>query len=562
MTKKQATTINVLIITVIVLGALVSSRFWFRLDFTKNKLYTISAVSRNLRNEIPDQIRITYYLSDKLKAMHPVPGEIEDLLREYAAFSRGKIRLTVRDPAKANLVNQVEQIGILPRQIQTVEQDQASIMTVYSGLVIEHLDQIDVLPLVFSPDTLEYDLTSRIRAMVRERSRQLGVIAGGNPRSWNEEYRPLQGFLMQAGYNFRLISPGEDIPDTVPALLVLGGVESLNEYALYQIDRYIQNGGRVFFSVKSVGIDKENSMEAGLLYDNGLLEMISSYGVTVLPEIAMDRNALTMQYQTQTRTGAVQFRIIRNPQWIRVAGENGNPDHPVSANFSGLDLYWANPLSLHAPEGVEAEYLFTGTDNGWSMKEPYTTNPEMSYLMDRDASETMGKKILGASLTGIFPSRFKDRPKPSGEDISELPDMPDEAKPARIIVVGETDFLTSFIGVTDGQQNMDFIILAADWLTNDDDIIGIRNRNSGSGRLDRITDPEKRAAAMSTARIVNVFIIPLLVVIAGVLHALKRRTKTRSRAVIEADKDGVPNNGVPVNGVQVNGGAKEFHDDV
>jgi len=538
MTKRQATILSALTITALVLAVLVSRRLWFRLDLTRNKTYTISSVSRNLHNEITDQVRITYYLSDRLKAIHPLPGEIEDLLREYVAFSQGKIRLTLRDPVKANLADQVERLGIAPQQIQTMEQDQASIMTVYTGLVIEYLDNIEVLPVVFSLETLEYDLTSRIRALIRERSRLLGVIVGDNPRRWNEQYRPLQSAYTQAGYQFQVINPGGEIPDTLPALLVLGGVETLDESTQYYIDRYIQTGGKVLFSVKSVHVETEETLEARLQYDGGLLAMLSSYGVSVLPEIAMDRSALTMQYQTRGPRGSIQFRITRNPQWIGVLGENGNPQHPASANFGGLDLYWANPLTLNAPEGVEADYLFTSTDEAWSMREPYSTNPENPRLMERDAPETRGRKILGASLAGTFPSWFAGRPKPQQPEGLELPDMPFEAKPSRIIVIGETEFATTFLNVTQGNRNLDFLVQAADWLCNDDDIIGIRNRETGSGRLDKITDNEKRAAAMKLAQIVNIFVVPLLVVVAGVLLALRRRAMAQPRGETAASKTG------------------------
>jgi len=515
MTKKQTATLTILILIIIALTLLVSRRLWFRLDLTQGKSYTISAVSRSLHNEIPDQIRITYYLSNKLKSIHPLPGEIEDLLREYAGFSRGKIQLTVRDPAKANIAEQIEQMGILPQEIRTVEQDQASVTTVYTGIVIEYLDQIEVMPLVFSLETLEYDLTSRIRSMVRGSARLLGVIVGDGPQRWNDNYRLLQSAYMQAGYQLRLITDDQEISDTIPALLVLGGVESLDETVLYQIDRYIQTGGKVFFSVKGVYIDTESgSLEARLPEDLGLLDMLSSYGAVVLPEIVMDRSSLTMQYQTRTPNGAIQYRITRNNQWIRVLSENGNPAHPVSANFSGLDLYWASPLQLNAPDGVEADYLFTSTAEAWSMREPFFTNPEVPYLFERDAAETTGEKILGVSLTGIFPSWFADK---------EIPAMPAQAKPARLIVVGETEFATAFLGVTNGQRNLDFMVQAADWLCNDDDIIQIRSRSSQSGRLDKIIDTGKRASAMRLAQIVNIFVVPALVIIAGLFFALRRR---------------------------------------
>jgi len=537
MTKKQTTTISVLILIIIALCVMVSRRLWFRLDLTKGKSYTISAVSRNLHNEIPEQIRITYYLSDKLKSIHPLPGEIEDLLREYAGFSRGKIQLLVRDPAKAKITDQVEHLGIQPQQIQTVEQDQSSVITVYTGIVIEYLDQTDVLPVVFSLETLEYDLTSRIRSLVRGSSRLLGIIVGDNPQRWNNDYRQLQNAYTQAGYQFRLITDGQDIPDTLPALLVLGGVESLDETALYRIDRYIQNGGKALFTVKGIVVDTEASLEARLLADRGLLDMLTTYGATVLPQMVMDKSSLTMQYQTRSPNGATLIRITRNPQWIRVLAESGNPGHPVSARFNGLDMYWASPLTLNAPQGVEADYLFTSTADAWSMKEPFYTNPEIPYLFERDAADTRGKKILGASLAGTFPSWFADKPKPEPEDGSELAAMPSQAKPARIIVIGDTEFATSFINVSNGQRNLDFMVQVADWLCNDDDIIGIRSRVSGSGRLDKIIDPAKKASAMKFVQVINVYIVPLLVILAGILLALRRRSQANAKVRSYAEEN-------------------------
>ncbi|MDR1319564.1 MAG: GldG family protein [Treponema sp.] len=530
MTKRQAVVISVLAITAIFLGLLVSRRLWFRLDLTKNKAYTISKVSRDLYAEIPDEVRVTYYLSDKLRAVHPMPGEIEDLLREYAAYSRGKIRLYVKDPAKTQLAEQVERLGIQPQQIQTVEQDQASVATVYTGLTIEYLDKVETLPVVFSLDTLEYDLTSRIRAMIRGTERQLGVIVGDGFRQWNEDYAYLNQALVRAGYRIRLISPGDEIPGTLPALFVLGGSEDLDDWALYRIDRYIQEGGKVLFAPEGVYVDTLNgSLEARELKDRGLLEMLASYGVTVRPELVLDKTALTLQYQTRTASGAIQLRITPYPHWIGVLPESGNPEHPVSARFGGLDLFWPSPLELHAPRGVEGAELFSSTGEAWLMRGDFSTDPNVPYLFERDAAETRGRKVLGASLSGVFPSWFRGADKPVREGSEEtLPDMPAEAKPARVLVIGDTDFATGIITMTRGQHNLDFLLQAADWLGNDDDIIGIRNRESQTGRLDRIIDPAKKAQAMRLAQIVNVVFVPLLVIAAGLFFAWRRRARARA----------------------------------
>ncbi|MDR0589848.1 MAG: GldG family protein [Spirochaetaceae bacterium] len=532
MTKRQHWILTVISVVALVLGLLISRRLWFRLDLTKNKAYTISRVSRDLSREIPDQVRITYYVSDKLSAIHPIPGEIEDLLREYATYSRGKIRFIRRDPSKTEMVQAVEQMGIQPRQIQSVERDEATFSTVYTGIAIEYLDQIEVLPWVFSPDTLEYDLSSRIRSMLRESGREVGVLIGDGDKQWTSDYGYLNQIFIQSGYRVRVLSPGEEIGDVLPVLFVLGGVEELDEWALYRIDRYIQNGGKVLFTLEGVFVDTKNTLESRIKNDGGLLAMVASYGAAVQPEMVLDRSALTLQYQTATPSGAIQFRITRYPHWIGVLAENSNTKHPLTSAFGGVDLFWASPIKLSPPESVEGEILLSTTPDAWLMTKDFSANPDTSYLFEMEEPDTRGTKVLAVALSGKFPSWFKDKPKPIREGSGEeLPDLPPETRESRIVVIGDSDLATTLIQMTQGQgfQNLDFMIKTADWLGNDDDIIGIRNRQPQAGRLDRIIDPEKRLKAMRFSQIFNVGIIPLGVVVVGIARSLKRRTKTKGK---------------------------------
>ncbi|GHU98272.1 hypothetical protein FACS189483_06090 [Spirochaetia bacterium] len=521
MNKQQARIIAVLTIAAIVLGFLISRKLWFRLDLTDNKAYTISGVSKNLYTEIPDQVRITYYVSDRLVSLHPMPGQITDLLREYAAHSHGRIRLTVRDPAKANLVQTVEELGILGQQIETVEQDEASVAVVYSGILIEYLDNAEVLPVVFSLDTLEYDLTSRIRALIRGTEREAGVLVGSANRQWASDYGYLNQAFYQAGFKIRLINPGEEISDTLPVLIVLGGAEYLDEWSLYRIDRYIQGGGKVLFALEAVEVGTENGLEAQVITDQGLLSMVSFYGATVKPELVLDRSALTIPVQGRGGT----IRLVRYPHFVSVLEQYGNPSHPISAGFGGVDLFWASPIDFTLPAGVEGTVLFTSTPEAWLMTRDFVIDTEAaSYAFSREELDTRGTKVLAAALSGKFPAWFAGVPKPVREGSGEeLPDLPREAQESRIVVIGDTDLGSGYIQYTRSQRNLDFLIQAADWLSNDDDIIGIRNRENQTGRLDRIVEPEKRLAAIGFSRILNVVILPLLVIIAGLLIALRRK---------------------------------------
>jgi ABC-type uncharacterized transport system involved in gliding motility auxiliary subunit len=521
MNKRQAGILCALSISALLLGFLLSRRLWFRLDLTRGRGNTISTVSRNLRNEIPpeDEVRITYYISDKLASLHPMPGEIEDLLRDYASWSRGRIRFIRRDPVRAGMAAELERLGLIPQQIQTVEQDQASVATVYSGVMIEYLDQAELLPLVFSLETLEYDISSRIRSMLRGTERQIGVLVGDSYRQWNGAYRPLAQALGQSGYRVRLIGPGEEIPTALPVLLVLGGAEDLDEWSLYRIDYYIRSGGRVFFALEGVYVDTEGNLEARLMEDRGLLAMVSFYGATIVPELTLERRARTMEYQIQAPNGALQFKIVQYPHWFGVFRENASPSHPVTANFSGLDLYWPSHISANPPFGVEGEVLLTSSAESWVLADEYVTNPELGYLMGGD--EGTGPRTLALSLSGIFPSWFDGVAKPEREG-EELPDSPPVPAPSRIIVVSDTDMVTSLLDYTRAVYNLDFMIRALDWLGNDNDLIEIRGRLSRTGRLDKIAAAEAKYRAMGFAQGLNVVFLPLALIGGGLLFAWKR----------------------------------------
>ena len=498
----------------ILLALLLSARLWVRLDLSRNKAYTISEVSRKLYREIADQVTITYFVSDKLRVAHPMPGEIADLLSEYAAHSRGKIRFIQRDPAKAELLQKVEDLGIVPQQIQVVEKNETTLATVYSGILIEYLNRESVIPVVFSLDTLEYDLSSRIRSLISNREKELGVIAGDAHKQWQSEYGYLHRELVLAGFRLRLLNPGEEIPPMLPALFVLGGAADLDEQALYPIDSYIHNGGNVFFAVDAVTVDTRGSLEARPVEDKGLLAMLANYGVVLRRAMVLDRNALGLTFYSQSGLGTV-LRTVRYPLWIGIPESAANPNHPLGARFRGIDLYWASPMELSPPRGVEAEVLFSSSGEAWLQEKNFITNPNFVSRFADERNTTAGVKILGVSLSGIFPPAFE--PETTGSAAG---------KPSRLIVVGDADFAGSIMQVSRAEErNLDFLLRSAEWLSSDDDIISIRSREN-VGRLDRITDREKRDAAMSFSRLFNTVFVPLVVIAAGGIIVSRRKRKT------------------------------------
>jgi ABC-type uncharacterized transport system involved in gliding motility auxiliary subunit len=264
---------------------------------------------------------------------------------------------------------------------------------------------------------------------------------------------------------------------------------------------------------------------ARVMADRGLLAMVSFYGATVKPELVLDRASLLLRYSTQTASGAVQARFVQYPLWIGVLPDNANPRHPLTARFGGLDLFWPNHIELTPQEGVTAEGLFSSTAEAWLETRDFQINPEgPSYFLQAETATTTGQKLFAAALSGVFPSFFADVPKPVREGADEtLPDLPTPQE-SRVIVIADSDIASAFV---QRRQNLDFLVQAALWLCTDDDIIAIRSRNTGA-RLDKITNPQHRASTMLWARTLNVVLIPLAVIIAGVALAWRRQRRAHT----------------------------------
>ena len=517
MNKNQARALAALSLAVFLLAFLVSGRLWFRLDMTRDNIFTISEVSRSLHREITDQVTITYFVSDRLVQANPLPRGVADLLREYAAHSRGRIRVVQRDPVRAGLGRSVEDLGIVPWQVQIIENNEPALATVYSGILIEYLDRAAVIPLVLSLYTLEYDLSARIRSLVRNIPREIGVIVADAHKDWMTDFSRLNSALFLAGFNVWHINPGELIPDSLPALFVLGGVEDLEVFDLYLIDRYITGGGNALFATDGVFVDARGGLQAWPARDNGLLALLANYGVVLHSALALDRAALNLTFQAHDG-GGTQIRSISYPHWIAVQEDRHNQFHPVTAHFGGLDLYWASPLELIPPAGISAEVLFLSTPWAWLQTETFITDPALSMFFEEEEPQTRGTKVLGVALSGVFPGAFEG-------GASFLP--PQRRAPSRIIVVGDTDFATDIMEVGQSEaRNLDFLIRAAEWLSGNDDMLGIRGRE-GAGRLDRIADPERRQAVMAFSLAANTVLVPLGVAAAGFILIGRRAARLR-----------------------------------
>ena len=530
MMKKRAEIILFILSLVLILAiGLNASRYFLRIDLTENKAFTISRVSRELFREIPDRVYITYYVSDKLKSLYPFPFQIEDLLYEYSAYSRGTIKVAVVDPVKSSSLSEAESLGVFPQQIEVIEQDERSFAQVYTGIVIQYLDRYETIPVVSQIESLEYDLTSRVRKIVTEQERSVGILSGDASREIQTDFGSLLGTL-SADFSVRPVQRGEQIPEDLDVLFVLGA-RDLEDFDLFPIDQYIMRGGRVLFAVEGLDLDLMRGIVPQNLENTASLSMLEHYGVRVEQSYVLDTYAKNFRIPRQI-FGQIMWEVMEKyPFWITVADRFVSRENPITARFQGLDLLWASPLEIVERPGVEAEVLLQTTPEAWIQSEPpFETNPQRAAMLEYMPHGEAGQFPLGIALRGSFSSYFADReiPRREGED-RDWAEVVAQSEESRLIVIGDADFASELYQYSGGDYNMEFLANAAEWLSNSEDLLEIKTRVARDVRLNRIQDPETRLRAAMFTQMFNLILVPLGVIIFGVVRLIIRRRRVAVR---------------------------------
>jgi ABC-2 type transport system permease protein len=532
--RRQRAILVALVAADLVLAAAVSARFFFRVDLSRNRMYTLSAASKSIVAGLQEPLSITYYVSDKLRGRYPFPAQVEDLLNEYAAVSRGKVAVHSLDPARAGTPVRPEQLGIVAQQMQVVEREETTVATVYSGIVVQYLDRSEALPFVTDLATLEYDLSSKVRAVVANSRRTVGILLGDTSRSFEQNFRYLLQ-EMSAGFDLRPVDKGAEVPPEVPVLLVIGS-KDMDEYDVLAVDRFLMRGGRALLAVDSVEVNLAQGLAANVNQKKAMAEALARWGVTVRDELVLDTANQRLSFRMQSN----QYMIVNYPHWVTVLGQDVSRQNPITSRFAGLDLYWPCVLEISPPAGVTADAIVRSTANAWSMKAPFETNPALAQLLAQQAGERRQFPLVVA-LSGEFPSAFAGRALPvrPGEPV---PPAPRAAKSpsTRLLVVADADFASDTIQYTQAEYNLAFVSNCAEWLSMEDDLLAIKTRAQSDTRLSRIADPARRAAAMRASQVVNVAVVPLFVVAAGVARLLLRRRR-KARGAVESARQSTRN---------------------
>jgi len=178
-----AVTLGLFALNLVAFNALLAGRSTARVDLTEEGLYSISPATKRILAGLEENVMIYGYFSKRTHPkLAPLVPRIEDLLDEYRALSRGRVRVEMIDPREDEAAEREanDRFGVRSTPFRLASKYEAGIVNAYFAIVVKYGDQyvrygfedlIDVEPL---PDgdvdvrlrNLEYDLTRAIKKTV------------------------------------------------------------------------------------------------------------------------------------------------------------------------------------------------------------------------------------------------------------------------------------------------------------------------------------------------------------------------------------------------------------
>src|ERR1700733_666649 len=239
-----------------------------RLDLTSGHLYTLAKGTRQTLPKIQEPITLRLYYSNRLGDTAPPYGvyaqRVHELLDQYVAAAKGKLRLEVYDPQPfSDAEDRAVAYGL--QAVPLNDQGEA----VYFGLAGTNSTDDQQVIGFFHPERerfLEYDLTRLVHALAFPKRTVVGLMSTLPLQI--DPTAAMQGKPSQPMAIISQLRQVDDIEDLAPDIdaipvkidvLMLVQPQKLSDATLFAIDQFVLKGGKAL-----IFVDPYSELQAGL----------------------------------------------------------------------------------------------------------------------------------------------------------------------------------------------------------------------------------------------------------------------------------------------------------
>lgn len=511
---RDSYTVTALVVGIALLLNLIASNHFVRTDLTRGQLYAISPETKAMMGSLEDLVTVKVFFSSKLPPnLFAVKQYVDDILEEMSSYSKGRLVVENLNPDTPEVAQEAVNMGIPQIQMNIIDRDKLEVKNGFLGIAVTYGDKKEILPVVQTPLTVEYDLAAAIKKATAEQQKVVGFVIGHEEPTLAENLEVSstgEGFSLfrkslERNYVVREVTLDKDDLSEIDTLILAGARKPYSDKEKAALDQFLMKGKNVlaFLDTIVVGQDLKTSAQ-----DLGLEDQFASYGAKIEKSLALDRSNEMATFNQ----GYMSF-VVPYPFWIKTAKAFADPASAIVNKLESVVFPWTSPITLTPAEGITAQSLLKTTPNAWTQSEPFNLAP--NQVQPPTERNTLPLAIL---LRGKFQSFLKGQ-----KAAAKIPDFQEQAsKDSVLMVVGNSRFiLDRFVGQF--PQNLAFAMNAVDDLTLDQSLIGIRSKTSFDLPLKDLSATER-----SLVKWIGIFLMPFLVILFGLARLVLRRKPSLS----------------------------------
>lgn len=537
-----------------------SGQWFFRLDLTAEKRYSITQVSKKLLKNLEKPVNITFYLDGELPAgFRKLQKSVQEIITDFNAFSSQRINLFVVDPYQISDTKQRNKLfaelagkGLQPTDIRQNTERGTVTRLIFPGAIIEYGEKIMSVNLLKnntllnaevnlnnSIESLEYEFSSAFSDMMTTERQTVAFLNGQGELNEYETHDFVEGlsekYTVSQVTALELNSKGAQIK----LLLIANPKKPFAENEKFCIDQYLMSGGRILWLIDPVSVSLDSlitgNMTLAFPQNLNLDDQLFRYGIRLNSNLVQDVECLLIPVNTAPADTPAKFTPA---PWyyspLLIPSEN----HVISRNLNRVKADFVSSIDTVGKQVLVRKTVILAT-SAYSLvsQTPVeislssTNNPPDRRLFHQPS------QAVGVLLEGTFPSVFKNRIVDSFQ--VKTSEVKTESQPTKMIVLANGNLMANQYRINGGipefmplgydrlsQQtfgNKTFLLNAVNYLCDDDGLMDLRSRVFKIRLLDKVRMKEGKLMW----QVINVLIPLLLISAFGAVYVYVRQRKYR-----------------------------------
>ena len=570
MGRKRENIIQFLGVAVIVVACnVIFSFFFFRLDMTAEKRYTLSPSTQSLLKNLEDVVYVKVYLDGNLP---PDFAELSLKTKEFLDECRvisPHIQYEFVDPAKGKsprelgaVYSELYQKGLRPQPIQDVTAEGVNTRYVVPGAIISYqqreipvqlldadhgilYDRGDIIN--YSMEKLEYNVSNAIRRLTLQQKASVAFLKGHGELNNMQLFGAAVGiadfYAVDSVVFDQRISKLFDvkITDSTTGDFTIEGIRydlliiakptlPFSNYEKFLLDQFVMRGGRILWFVDPVMAELDSLMRypemPALARELNLEDLFFRYGVRMNTDLLQDLNALPIPVRSGELAGQAQYKMI---PWYYFPLITPKSSHPVVRNLNVVRTEFVSSIdTVGTRSGLRKTVLLSTSSTTKTVNTPSIISLETLRKRANMMEFSRSNLPVAVLVEGVFPSLFTGYDNLNAEKIGFL----EKSRPTKMIFVSDGDMVKNQINeknyplplgydrFTDkAYGNLNFLLNAVNYLCDDEDILQVRSKDFKM----RLLDANRLVREKKFWQVLNVALPLLMVLLLGTVLTLVRR---------------------------------------